>query len=446
MVDFAALPPEINSGLMYTGPGSGPMLAAAVAWDELAANLYSTASSYGLVISDLTSGWLGPSSAAMAAAATPYVSWITTTAGQAEQAGAQAMAAVAAYEAAFGMTVPPPVIAANRALLMMLIATNFFGQNFPAIAATEAQYMEMWAQDAAAMYGYQGASQTASTLTPFTPAPQTTQPTGLAAQAAAVGDVAATSAGTSAQTVAPLASAVSTPLTSAVSTPLTSALSTPLTSALSTPLSSAAAPNALSAAAISTASTTSSPSSTLPLWSVSSLSSSSTALTSASDTNSATSLASGAGSSASMATAGVSLLSSMNPVMNFVSPTANALGTQLQLFGPTFGSGVGSGTMFSSVGMGNTALTAGVGQAASLGSLSVPQGWASAAPAFSQVSSVLPATSASAAPAVGAAANPGGMLPPPPANLTGRGTGAPGAYTPRFGFRPTVVQPPVDAG
>src|SRR5271170_6254325 len=248
MMDFAALPPEINSGLMYTGPGSGPMLATAAAWDVLAAELYSTASFYGLVISDLTSVWLGPSSASMAAAATPFVSWITTTAGQAEQTGAQAMAAVAAYEAAFAMTVPPPVIAANRALLMMLIATNFFGQNFPAIAATEAQYMEMWAQDAAATYGYQGASQAASTLTPFMPAPQTTQPTGLAGQAAAVGQASAAAVGTSAQTVAPLASAVSTPLASAVS-PLASAVSTPLTSAVaplasavSTPLTSAVSP------------------------------------------------------------------------------------------------------------------------------------------------------------------------------------------------------------
>jgi PPE family len=61
MLDFAALPPEINSGLMHRGPGSGPMLSAVTAWDDMAAELYSTASFYGSVISDLTSGWLGPS-------------------------------------------------------------------------------------------------------------------------------------------------------------------------------------------------------------------------------------------------------------------------------------------------------------------------------------------------------------------------------------------------
>ena len=107
MLDFGALPPEINSGLMYAGPGSGPMLAASVAWDALADNLYLTATAYGSAISDLESSWLGPSSTSMAAAATPYVSWISATAAQAQQAGAQAMAAVAAYEAAFAMTVPP---------------------------------------------------------------------------------------------------------------------------------------------------------------------------------------------------------------------------------------------------------------------------------------------------------------------------------------------------
>ena len=187
-MDFAMLPPEVNSGRMYAGPGSGPMLAAATAWDGLAAELQSTAASYGSVIAELSDGpWLGPSSASMAAAVTPYLYWMTTSATQAEQTATQAKAAAAAYEAAFAMTVPPPLIAANRSLLMTLIATNIFGQNTMAIAATEADYTEMWAQDAAAMYGYAGSSAAASTLTPFTPPPPTTNPAGVASQAAAAG-------------------------------------------------------------------------------------------------------------------------------------------------------------------------------------------------------------------------------------------------------------------
>jgi PPE-repeat protein len=185
-MDFATLPPEVNSARMYAGPGPGPMLAAASAWDGLAAELQSTAASYQAAISELTGGaWLGSASASMAAAATPYLGWMTTTAGQAEQTATQARAAAAAYEAAFAMTVPPPVIVANRSLLMTLIATNVLGQNTAAIAATEVDYAEMWAQDATAMYGYAGSAAVASTLTPFNPPPPTTNPAGGAQQAAA---------------------------------------------------------------------------------------------------------------------------------------------------------------------------------------------------------------------------------------------------------------------
>ena len=52
-MDFGALTPEVNSAKMYFGPGSGPMLAAAAAWDGLAAQLHSAAASYSSVISEL---------------------------------------------------------------------------------------------------------------------------------------------------------------------------------------------------------------------------------------------------------------------------------------------------------------------------------------------------------------------------------------------------------
>jgi PPE-repeat protein len=184
---------------MYAGPGSGSMIAAASAWDGLATELSLTATGYTSAITELTSSpWLGPASRSMVAAATPYISWLGAAATLAEEAANQARAAAAAFETAFAMTVPPPAIAANRVLLMTLVATNFFGQNFPAIAATEAQYAEMWAQDAAAMYGYAGASAIATRLTPFSEPAQTTDQGGLAAQAAAVGQAVATPAGTGA--------------------------------------------------------------------------------------------------------------------------------------------------------------------------------------------------------------------------------------------------------
>ena len=195
-MDFALLPPEINSARMYAGPGSGPTLAAAAAWEALAADLQSTASSYQSAIAGLTAGsWLGPSSASMAAAAAPYVAWMRATATQAEHTANQATAAAAAYDAAFAETVPPPVVAANRSLLMTLVATNLFGQNTPAIATTETQYAEMWAQDTSAMYSYAGASASATSLTPFSSPPSSTNSGGQANQAAAAAQAGATPAG-----------------------------------------------------------------------------------------------------------------------------------------------------------------------------------------------------------------------------------------------------------
>ncbi|WP_324291095.1 PPE family protein [Mycobacterium sp. Aquia_213] len=185
-MDFGLLPPEVNSGLMYTGPGSGPMLAAAASWDAVAAQLESAATGCSSEIAGLTGRWIGPSSMRMATAATRHVAWLQISAAQATQTAAQAYTAAAAYDAAFGMTVPPPVIAANRMQLMVLVATNFFGQNTPAIAATEAQYMEMWVQDATAMYGYAATAETASTLAPFDEPQQATNQNGQVDQANAV--------------------------------------------------------------------------------------------------------------------------------------------------------------------------------------------------------------------------------------------------------------------
>jgi PPE-repeat protein len=191
-MDFGALPPEVNSARMYAGPGSAPLLTAAVAWDGMAEDLYSTAASYRAVISALTSDvWSGPSSTSMAAAGATYTAWMTGTAGQAEDAAMHARLAAAAYETAFAMTVPPPEVAANRSLLAALVATNFLGQNTPAITATEAQYAEMWAQDASAMYGYAASSASASQLTPFTPPAPNTNAAGWAGQSAAVAQAAA---------------------------------------------------------------------------------------------------------------------------------------------------------------------------------------------------------------------------------------------------------------
>jgi PPE-repeat protein len=169
VLEFAWLPPEINSARIFAGAGSGPLHMAATAWEGLAQDLQASASSFDSVIVGLTAGpWAGPASASMAAAAAPYVGWLTAASGQATSAGVQARAAATAFEVAQAATVHPAAVTANRTTLATLIATNFFGLNAPAIAGTEFQYVEMWAADVGAMLGYHaGATSVASTMAQF---------------------------------------------------------------------------------------------------------------------------------------------------------------------------------------------------------------------------------------------------------------------------------------
>jgi PPE-repeat protein len=387
-MDFAVLPPEINSGRMYTGPGAGPMLAAAAAWDDLATELSSTAASYASTVSSLTGGtWQGPSSESMAAAAATYVEWMNTTAAQAEVTSTQAKAAVAAYEAAFAATVPPPVIEANRALLMMLIATNILGQNTPAIAATEAHYVEMWAQDAAAMYGYAGAASSASVLTPFTEPPQTTSPAGTAQQSAA-----AAQAGTSG------ASSIGTEITQFINS-LPTALQNLANGLLESPTT--ASGNLLSGLALPQLFSATLPpglSTDLTNWNTifSTIASGPYSL------QGLTSIPGGPFLSFGQAYAwgqngqgATSFLAGAKPITGALAPLASELGTPH--LSAAFGPAPVSGSM---------------GRAALVGSMSVPQGWTQAAPemGFRTLAAALPTNLAEAAVPEASLASQGGMF------------------------------------
>lgn len=366
-MDFAVLPPEINSGRMYAGPGSGPMLAAAAAWDELAADLYSKAASCGSVISGLTGGpWLGPASVSMTAAVGPYLAWMITAAAQAEQAATQAKTAAVAYETAFAVTVPVPLIAANRSLLMALVATNFLGQNTPAIMATEAHYMEMWAQDVAAMIGYAAHSATAAALTPFSAPTSTTNPAGLAGQAAAVAHAAAAGAGSGVSHVM----SVGPHLMSAV-------------------------PQALQGLASSTSSAS-------PLSGLLGLASGSGS--SASSLPSLTSIPSYFGPLASLGGMSTSTTSATMSANSVSTNLRNAAANQERLVrdeaqGLIRGGAPGDLGGLRSVGLGGAIANASLGQSSSIGALSVPQRWAAVAPtAIRPLAAALPISSVSAAP------------------------------------------------
>lgn len=163
-MNFAVLPPEVNSARIFAGAGLGPMLAAASAWDGLAEELHAAAGSFASVTTGLAGdAWHGPASLAMTRAASPYVGWLNTAAGQAAQAAGQARLAASAFEATLAATVSPAMVAANRTRLASLVAANLLGQNAPAIAAAEAEYEQIWAQDVAAMFGYHSAASAVAT-------------------------------------------------------------------------------------------------------------------------------------------------------------------------------------------------------------------------------------------------------------------------------------------
>jgi PPE-repeat protein len=404
LLDFAMLSPEVNSARMYSGAGSASMLAAASAWKGLAAELRSTALSYGAVVSALTDEeWMGPASAAMADAAAPYVAWMNTTAVQAEQAASQAEAAAAAYETAFAATVPPAEIAANRAQLVSLVSTNVLGLNTPAIAANEAQYGEMWGQDAAAMYGYAGSSAVASQLTEFGPPQPIVNPAATTAQSAATAKAAATSAGTGQSALSKMMTSVpgtlqsmATPAASTGSAASSVTGGSGLDNLLNSPIWNNFGPNAT-------------------IWNTifsSGFYMPSNFLGTATDLFQA---GQGAGGAAAGAAGGAA------------SAAEGAASAAAGLAQAT--------TPLGNLGAVGNAVSAGLGAAPQVGGLTVPASWTGAAP---QLSSAINATPMVAPPPAVAAGMPG----VPMGGMGGRGF----RNVPQYGFKPNFVTRPPSAG
>ena len=135
-MEFTTLPPEVISALIHSGPGAESLANAAAAWQQLSANLEDAADNYASSLSSMDQAWYGPSSAAMVQSVTPYVTWLRTTAQQAQQTAAAAQSAAAAFSSVQASVVPTATVAANRMRLAQLLATNVYGRNLPAIAQT----------------------------------------------------------------------------------------------------------------------------------------------------------------------------------------------------------------------------------------------------------------------------------------------------------------------
>lgn len=405
MIDLGALPPEITSAQIYAGPGSGSLMAAAAAWNGIAAELQSAAVGYDAIVTQLASEeWMGPASASMAAAAQEYLQWMTTTASQAEEAAGQAQAAAAAYETVLGSVVPPPAIAINRTNLAQATATNVLGQNNGIIAQLEAQYAEFWAQNAAALYNYAGQSAAATKVTPFTTAPNVANPnqalTAAATQAAPAASIQQTLQDYLTQIqqqigalAGPLANPTST--TSAITqfnnaNPLLQEAWFLFSGQTALPTNFGALVNGYSPYASFFYNTEG-----LPYFSV------------------------------GMGNFGVQISKTLGWIGGAAAPAAAAVPKGLPGLGGLLGGGAGA--------------AAHLGSATSIGKLSVPATWAGSIQAAPHVASAVPVSSISAAPEA-AAGGPGNLLGGMP--LAGAGAGGSSGAGPRYGFRPTVMARP----
>ncbi len=406
MVDFGALPPEVNSARMYAGAGSTSLTTAASAWRSLAAELNSAGQGYENVIVQLSNEeWLGPASAKAVQALTPYVTWMKTTAAEAEHTATQLDAASAAFESAFASVVPPPLIAQNRALLLQALQSNVLGQYTNVIAQLESQYGQMWAQDSSTLYNYAAQSSNATKVTPFKSAPEVSTQDAGAKQGAAVSSASGTAAGNASSTTA---SAIQqTPSTiKAAAVPAAAAAATPtdpfsemwflLTGQTGLPTSFASFVNGLSPFAGFAYNTEG-----LPYFSV------------------------------GMGNSGVQIAKSTGALGGAAASAASAAPKGLAGLGGMLGGGAHAAP----------AVAAGLGSAGSIGKLSVPAMWSGAAPAVSHAAAV-PVSAISAVPEAAGQGNLLGGMP-----LAGMGgSGGFGASGPRYGFKPTVMARPPFAG
>jgi PPE-repeat protein len=415
VVDYGGIPPDITSALMYAGSGSTSLQAAASAWNSLSAELSSAAADYDTVVTRLASEeWLGSSSTAMANAVQPYVQWMSNTAAQAETAATQARAAAAAYEQAFAATVPPPLIAANRAELTQALSTNVLGQNSNIIAQLEQQYSEFWAQDAATMYQYASQSAAASKVANFVSPTAITNPAGQAllttATAQAAASPAATTSTSTIQQVITTLQKYFTALTTPNYVNSGSTAVTDPTGIFQLIFGTSTLPTSLNAFASDYSPIASVLYNTegLPYFSI------------------------GMANNFVQASKTLGLLGGAAPAA-----AAPAVGGGLGGLGAALGGGVGGGAG------GAASVAAGVGAGAPVGGLSVPPGWSAAtAPATGAATNApLPITSISGAPEGAGGGNLLGGMPLAGApGFSGAGSG------PRYGFKPTVMGRPPFAG
>jgi PPE-repeat protein len=405
-IDFAARTPDINSAMIYAGPGATSLTTAASAWNALAVELNSAAMGYENVVSELTSGeWTGTASTAMVASVAPYVAWMKTTAAQAEETATKLNSAAMTFEQTFASMVPPTEIATNRATMAQMVATNVLGQNSGIIAQLQALYMEMWAQDANALYSYAGQMATITKTPSLQNPPQVASPDAPAKlTASTTAATANSSAGTAQNTVSKALTTLSSPTTQAVqgvTDPTSGFLSEIwflLTGQTLFPSNLGALVNGYAPFASLFYNTEG-----LPYFSV------------------------------GMGNFGVQMAKATGALGGAAPAVAKA----------ATGAAQGLGGLGAALGGGAGQVAAGLGSGAHVAGLSVPASWPGAvAPSVAKPISAVPVSEVITAPESSGAGNMIGGVPAAGVGGAGRGVGA----APRYGFKPTVMARPLSAG